>query len=199
MEISIETLLSIVGLLVGGSSGAFFTWRYAKKKAKAEAVQAEAEAEKAKVEISQATAEMMKTIQDGYQQMISDMKANIDEQKQYSDEQKQYIAEIKEDRIQLRRERDELRKRQDELEERVRNLQRDVARNCRMVEFMRPFLCGREGCAIRVPVALPVEEGVKATPAVTTKKPELKRKAATLSQHSQQKPKDIEPIDMKDM
>ena len=107
--------------------------------------------------------------------MIGDMKAALDEQKQYSDEQKQYIAEIKEDRVHLRKERDELRKRQDDLEETVRNLQFQVARNCRMVEFMRPFMCGREGCAIRMPVAMPVEEGNKNTPT------------------------DIEPLAMKDL
>lgn len=180
MEISLESIISLVGLLSGGGAlGGLLTWKYARKKAKAEALQAEAEAEKAKVETSQATAEMMKTIQDGYQQMISDMKANLDEQKQYSDEQKQYIAEIKEDRVHLRKERDELRKRQDDLEETVRNLQFQVARNCRMVEFMRPFLCGREGCAIRVPVAMPGEEGNK-------------------KEHAEQ-PKDIEPLDMKEL
>jgi hypothetical protein len=172
MEISLESIISLVGLLSGGGAiGGLLSWKYARKKAKAEALQAEAEAEKAKVETSQATAEMMKTIQDGYQQMISDMKANLDEQKQYSEEQN--IAEIKEDRVHLRKERDELRKRQDDLEETVRNLQFRVARNCRMVEFMRPFLCGREGCAIRVPVVMPGEEGNK------------------------KEAKDIEPLDMK--
>ena len=38
------------------------------------------------------------------------------------------------------------------LEDIVRDLQNKVARNGRMVECMRPLLCGREGCAIRVPV-----------------------------------------------
>ena len=189
MEISIDTLLSIAGLFIGGSGGAFFTWRYAKKKAKAEAVQAEAEAEKAKVETQQATAVMMKTIQDGYQQMIADMKANIDEQKQYSEEQKQYIQEIKEDRVHLRMERDELRKRQDDLEETVRNLQMDVARNSRMVAFMRPFLCGRENCGIRVPVNLPGEGG----------NDENRKRRKKKDESEEAKTKDIEPLAMKDM
>lgn len=175
MEISLETIVSLVGLLSGGGAlGGFLTWKYARKKAKAEAMQAEAEAEKAKVETSQATAEMMKTIQDGYQQMIADMKANLDEQKQYSEEQKQYIAEIKEDRSHLRKERDEFRKRQDVLEQTVRDLQFQVARNCRMVECMRPLLCGREGCTFRVPVTIS-DAGVV-----------------------ENKPADIEPLNIKD-
>ena len=77
----------------------------------------------------------------------------------------------------MRKDRDDLRKRQDELEESVRNLQREVARNSRIVEFMRPLLCGREGCAIRVPVT--VSEAGVVKPAI--------------------EPKSIEPLNMKDL
>ena len=140
MEISIDTIISIATLLLGGGGGAFFTWRWQRKKVKAEAKTAEADA--------------AKELQDVYQQLVQDIKTD-------RDEQKAYIGELKEDRRHLRDERDELRKRQDDLEETVRNLQFQVARNCRMVEFMRPFLCGREGCAIRVPVVMPGEEANK--------------------------------------
>ena len=37
MEITLEAIISFIGLFVGGGAGAFFTWRYQKKKAKAEA------------------------------------------------------------------------------------------------------------------------------------------------------------------
>ena len=110
MEINIDTIIAILGLFIGGGSGAFFTWRYQRKKAKAEAVTAEADA--------------AKELQDVYQQLITDIKTD----------------------------RDDLRKRQDELEQQVRSLQKDVARNGRMVECMRPFLCGKSGCKDRVPV-----------------------------------------------
>lgn len=113
--------------------GWWFTWRYSRRKEKAEAKSAEADA--------------AKELQDVYQQLINDIKAD-------RDEQKAYIQELKEDRRHLREDRDDLRKRQDELEETVRNLQKDVARNGRMVECMRPFLCGREGCLLRVPVTI---------------------------------------------
>lgn len=154
MEISLESIISIVGLLLGGSGGAFFTWRHQKKKAKAEAKQAEAEAEKVKYEAMQANAQLIKDIQGSYQQLAGDLKANLDTQQEYNEEQKQYIRELKEDRQHLREERDELRGRQDKLEKTVRDLQFEVARNSRMVAFMRPWLCGREGCAIRVPVTI---------------------------------------------
>lgn len=133
MEITFDSIIGILGLLLGGGCGGFFTWRWQKRKARAEAKTAEADA--------------AKELQDVYQQLINDIKTD-------RDEQKAYIQELKEDRRHLREDRNELRKRQDELEEQVRGLQREVARNGRIVECMRPFLCGREGCAIRVPVTI---------------------------------------------
>ena len=102
----------------------------------------------------QANATLTKEIQESYQRLTEDLKANLDTQQEYNEEQKQYIKELKEDRRHLREERDDLRNRQDKLEKEMRELRREVARNGRMVECMRPFLCGRDGCAIRVPVTI---------------------------------------------
>lgn len=153
MELSLDTVIAILSLLIGGGGGAFFTWRYQAKKAKAEACSAEASA--------------AKELQDVYQQLINDVKAD-------RDEQKAYIGELKEDRKHLRGERDELRQRQDSLEQVVRDLQRDVARNGRIVEAMRPFLCGRANCKDRQFVTIS-ESG------------EVER--------SRRKKKDIDPVD----
>ena len=173
MNISIETIASILGLLLGGGSiGTLLTWRWQRKKAKAEAKQAEAEAEKAKFEATQANTQLIKDIQSSYQQLASDLKANLDTQQEYNEEQKQYISELKQDRQHLREEREELRGRIDKLESTQRDLQFEVARNSRMVAFMRPFLCGRDGCAIRMPVTI--------SPSGEIEKPE---------------PKEIEPYD----
>lgn len=150
MEISLEAIISIIGLFVGGSGGAFFTWRYAKKKAAAEAKEAESIAEKAKFEAVQASIAATKEVQDSYQQMIADMKENIDYQK--------------EDRRTLRQERDELRARLDALESTVRQLRMDVARNGNMVRSLRPFLCGREKCPNRIVVTLSDLEAADTAP-----------------------------------
>lgn len=148
MEISIDTIIALAGLFIGGGGGAFFTWRYQRQKAKAEAKEAEAQA-------AGADATAAKELQDVYQQLITDIKTD-------RDEQKAYIQELKDDRRHLREDRDELRKRQDELEEQVRGLQRDVARNGRMVECMRPFLCGRAPeCKDCVPVTVTAAGEVK--------------------------------------
>jgi len=143
MEISVDTLISIATLLLGGGGGAFFTWRYQRQRAKAEAMDSEATA--------------TEKVQDVYQQLITDIKAD-------RDEQKAYIQELKEDRRHLREDRDDLRKRQDQLEEQVRTLQKEVARNGRMVECMRPLLCGRRMCPDRVPVTISDGEVVDSKP-----------------------------------
>jgi uncharacterized protein HemX len=173
--LSIDNIVTLLGILLGGGGGAFFTWRYQRKKAKSEAKTAEAEAEKAKFEAMQANATLTKEIQDSYQRLTEDLKANLDTQQEYNEEQKQYIKELKEDRRHLREERDDLRKRQDKTDENVRDLQMKVARYGRILECMRPLLCGREGCAIRVPVTISAAGEIE--------KPE---------------PKDIEPYDDKD-
>jgi predicted RNase H-like nuclease (RuvC/YqgF family) len=165
-QLSLESIISIVTLVFGGGGiGAVITWRYQKKRALAEAKQAEAEAEKAKYEAMQANAQLIKEIQSSYQQMTADLKTNLDTQQEYNEEQKQYIAELKEDRQHLRQERDDqrtqiehltrtMREWKNESDEKIRNLQERVARNGRQIECMRPLLCGREGCAIRVPVVI---------------------------------------------
>lgn len=157
--LSLDTIVAILGLFIGGGGGAFFTWRWQRRRAKAEAKTAEADA--------------AKEWQDVYQQLIEDIKTD-------RDEQKQYIAELKDDRQHLRRDRDDLRKRQDELEEAVRSLQLDVARTNRLVETMRPLLCGLAGeCTNRKPVA-PSELGITKT-------------------RAKAKPQSIEPLDSTDL
>ena len=136
MEISIDSIVSVISLLAGSGGGAFFTWRYLRQQ----------EAAKAKTEEANAlTAETsaVKEVQDVYQQLITDVKND-------RDEQKAYIQQLKDDRLHLREERDELRERIDKMDETIRALQRDVARNGRMVVAMRPFLCGRGKCEDRI-------------------------------------------------
>ena len=107
MEITIDTLISIIGLFLGGSAGAFFTWRWQRKKAKAEAEKEE---------------------QDYYQQMMKD---------------------IAQDRDYYKQERDEYRKTIKSYDERIDDLERKVARNGRIVESLRPFICTDLKCKLR--------------------------------------------------
>lgn len=121
-----ETIISIVGLLAGGTGiGGFFVWKYTKRKAQAEAKQAEAEAAKAEAEAATEK-------QNYYQQIIDDVAKDRDYYKQERDEYRMTIRRY---------------------DERINHLERAVARNGRMVEAMRPFLCGDMKCQRRILVA----------------------------------------------
>lgn len=126
MEITLEAIISIVGLLAGGTGiGGFFVWKYTKRKAQAEAKQAEAEAAKAEAEAATEK-------QNYYQQIIDDVAKDRDYYKQERDEYRMTIKRY---------------------DERINHLERAVARNGRMVEAMRPFLCGDMKCQRRILVA----------------------------------------------
>lgn len=129
-----------LSLLFGGSIISLVTWRFARQKAAAEAKEAEAKAKQAEAEAKKAEAEAMKEKQDYYQQMAEDLAKDRDYYKQERDEYRQTIRSYNE--------------RMDELE-------RKVARNGRMVENMRPFMCADLTCKLRKRVHLSEEGEVK--------------------------------------
>ena len=144
MEISLDAIISLVGLFVGGGGGAFFMWKWQRRKAKAEAETAEIDA--------------AKELQDMYQQMLTDAKAD-------REDRKQQMEELRSERDHYKQERNELRERFEKLEESIRSLKREyvnekndtdrkIAQLVRKVDAMRPFLCGDLMCKKRQLVAL---------------------------------------------
>ena len=132
MEITLEAIISFIGLFVGGGGGAFFTWQYMRRKAKAEAVQAETEAKEKE--------------QDYYQQLLEDYK--------------QHHEELRSEREHYKNERNELREDMKKMEGEVQSMKRlwvdkeiemdrKIAQLGRKVEAMRPFLCGDLKCKKR--------------------------------------------------
>lgn len=109
-----DSITNILSLLFGGSVISIVTWRFARRKAEAEAKQAEAEAKKGD--------------QDYYQQMIDD---------------------VAKDRDYYKKERDEYRDTIKSYDARIDDLERRVARNGRMVESLRPFICTNLDCKLR--------------------------------------------------
>lgn len=141
MEITLEAIISFIGLFVGGGAGAFFTWRYQRKKAKAEAEQAEVDAEKDK--------------QDYYQQLLEDYKSHHEE--------------LRSEREHYKNERNELRDKVEKMDEEMRSMKRlwtdkeietdrKIAQLGRKVEAMRPFLCGDLKCKKRQLVQISAKE-----------------------------------------
>ena len=132
MEI-FESVTNILSLLFGGSLISIVTWKFARRKADAEAKKAEAEAKSAEAEAQQEK-------QNYYQQIIDD---------------------IAKDRDYYKRDRDEQRTRMDEMDVKFRELQSAVARNGRMVEAMRPFMCADLKCPHRQRVTISPEGEVE--------------------------------------
>ena len=143
MEITIDTVISLLGLFIGGGGGAFFTWRWMRRKAKAEAQTEEVN--------------MAQRVQDTYQEMLEDKQKEVDDNQRL-------IAELREDRDHYKQGYVEMRNRQDKTEEMVRDLQMQVARNGRMVESMRPFLCYDMKCKKRVRVQVSECEAAEIEP-----------------------------------
>lgn len=133
MEITLDAIISLIGLFVGGGGGAFFMWKYQRKKAKAEAETAEVDA--------------AKELQDMYQQMLADAKAD-------REDRKTQIDELRQERDHYKNDRNELRDRLDKTDEKIRDLQFEVARNGRQIALMRPFICTDLTCKLRQRVAI---------------------------------------------
>jgi peptidoglycan hydrolase CwlO-like protein len=110
-----------------------------------------AEKKKTEAEAESAGTAATKEVQDVYQQLIADVRSD-------REEQRAYITELTESRKHLREECEELRQGIDDTEKLVRDLQKEVARNARAMESMRPFICSVLGCKKRQPVAISDEE-----------------------------------------
>ena len=146
MEITLEAIISFIGLFLSGGAGAFFTWKWQKRKAKAEAEKEEAEAKNAAMDAA-------KNMQEAYEKMFENVNKYLDD------------ATIKVDG--MRKERDYYQHRMEETQEKfdkfnrmvmdwkqstddtIDDLKRKVARNGRQIEAMRPFMCGDLKCPNR--------------------------------------------------
>ena len=191
MEITLDAIISLLGLFVGGGGGAFFTWRYLRRKAKAEAVTAEIDA--------------TKDMQDMYQQMLEDAKKD-------REDRREQVDELRADRDHYKQERNELREKMEQLTRSFLDwrieadndrskMKMDIAKLGRKVETMVPFMCGDLNCKLRQRVTLSDDGTLK------TKRPQKKagtvvsgsltkdqsvalQSAADIKDH----PADIEPL-----
>ena len=159
MEITLEAIISLLGLFVGGGGGAFFTWRFLRRKAKAEAVTAEIDA--------------TKDMQDMYQQMLEDAKKD-------REDRREQVEELRADRDHYKAERNELRERMEQLAHSFMDwrleadndrskMKMDIAKLGRKVETMAPFMCGNLQCKDRVRVVLQ-DDGTVRPPRTPKKK-----------------------------
>ena len=154
MEITLEAIISLIGLFIGGTGiGGFFYWQQSKRKAEAEAKLAEAEAKLKEAEVEKAKIETAKERQDYYQQLAKDLAEDREDRKRQNDELRQerdhYKNERNEYREQLSKLTDEFRDFRRKSEDDMDALKRTQARQGRMIEAMRPFMCGDLKCPNR--------------------------------------------------
>ena len=141
MEI-FDSLTNILSLLFGGSLISVITWKFARRKAAAEAKQAEAAARQAEAEAKKAEAEALLEKQNYYQQMAEDLSKDRDYYKQDRDEQREKLDKLTRSVMDWKRETDQT----------IDDLRRQVSRNGRQLEAIRPFVCADLKCKKRVRV-----------------------------------------------
>ena len=173
MEITLEGIVALLTVLIGGSGiSVLVTWRWLKKKAKAEADQAAAEAKQKEAEAKAAEVELAQKIQDTYQEMLEDKNKEVEDNHRLISELRSDRDHYKKGYVEMRDEVEKLTKdfydfKRDTMNEREK-MKSDIARNTRLAESSRPFMCGlAPECAKCVPVIISDEGAVtpKAKPA----------------------------------
>ena len=151
MEITLDTLINLLGLLLGGGCGAFFTWRWQQRKAAAEAKEKEAEAKSAEVDMAQ-------KVQDTYQEMleykqkeVEDNHRLIEELRQDRDHYKENYTEVRDELEKLSKEFRDFRTQSDE--ERA-TMKRDIELNRKQVSILAPLICAKLNCKDRILVSI---------------------------------------------
>ena len=134
-----DSFTNVLSLLFGGSLISIVTWRFARRMAAADAKRAEAEARQAEAEARKAEAEAMKEKQDYYQQMADDLAKDRDYYKQDRDDQRQQLDKLTRSVAEWKRQTDET----------IETLRRQVARNGRQLEAVRPLICADLTCKLR--------------------------------------------------
>lgn len=167
MEITLEAIISLIGLFIGGTGiTGFFFWRQHKRKEEAEARASEAEAKLKEVEAKAAEVDMAMKVQDTYQQILDDKQKEVEDNHRLINELREDRDHYKQGYMEMRDEVEKLSKdfyefKRDTEAERQK-MKRDIARNTRIAESSRPFMCGlAPDCAKCVPVIISDEGTVK--------------------------------------
>ena len=175
MEITLEAIISLIGLFAGGTGVCgFFFWRQMKRQKEAEAKLSEAEAKLKEAEARKAEIEADKERQDYYQQLAKDLAEDREDRKRQNEE-------LRAERDHYKESRDNYRDLAEKFENEIRQMRKDYEKereqtNCRMddqdrkiarmgnqIATMRPFQCGDLKCKKRVRVTIAECEEIEKT------------------------------------
>lgn len=147
MEITLEAIISLIGLFVGGGGGAFFTWRWMNKRARAEAVTAEVDA--------------AKEMQDLYKKMLNDANEYLEDARNKVDGLRQERDHYKQDRDELREQVSKLTKLYYELktdsEKERSELRVEITKVKGQLRNIMPMTCTVVDCKLRQVVMVATE------------------------------------------
>lgn len=161
MEITLEAIISFIGLFIGGGAGAFFTWKWQQRKAKAEAENAEIDAAKELQGMYQTMLQDANTWLRDAHDKVEGLRAERDHYKKDRDETRDKMEKLTHSFMDWRMEADNDRSK----------MKMEIARLGRKVESMAPFMCADLQCKLRKRVVLS-EEG-EAKKSHTAKKHEI--------------------------
>lgn len=185
MEITLEAIISLIGIIVGGGSiGGFLFWKQTKKKAIAEAKLAEAEAKLKEAEARKAEIEADKEGQDYYQQLAKDLAEDREDRKRQNGELRAERDHYKESRdnyrnlaekfeSEMRQMRKDYEKEREQTNNRMDDQDRKIARMGNQIATMRPFQCGDLKCKKRVRVTIAECEEIEKTIRPETKQHDI--------------------------
>lgn len=166
MEITLETLIRLLELILSTGCGVIISWKWAKRKAAAEAKEKEAEAKSAEVDMAQ-------KVQDTYQEMleykqkeVEDNHRLIEELRQDRDHYKENYTEVRDELEKLSKEFRDFRTQSDE--ERA-TMKRDIEFNRKQVSIIAPLICAKLNCEDRILVS--ISECMKSNCASGIRKP----------------------------
>lgn len=144
MEITLEAIISLIGLFIGGGAGAWFTWKWQKKKAKAEAETAEVDT--------------VKNMQEAYDKMFEQVN-------RYLEDATGKVEGLRSERDHYKQERDDLRQNVEKLtklyyelktegEKERSNLRVSINQLRSQIKSIAPLTCGVLRCKLRQPVII---------------------------------------------
>ena len=170
MEITLESIISLVGLLLGGTGiGGFFFWKQKKRKELAEARLAEAEAKLKEAEAKNAEVDNVKSMQEAYEKMFEQVNAYLEDATKkvegYRKEKEYYKNALEEQREEMKK-----------LSKQVYDIQVDGARKRGELQMsinqlkaqmrnIAPLTCGVLQCKLRQPVIISEDGEVDIDPA----------------------------------
>ena len=139
MEITLEAVIGLASLFIGSGGGAFFTWRYMRRKAKAEAQTAEIDA--------------AKEMQGLYKQMLTDANEYLEDARNKVDGLRKERDHYKADRDELREQVSKLTKLYYELktesEKERSQLRVDITKVKQQMKGLIPLTCSVADCKLR--------------------------------------------------